>query len=130
MIVIRKKLKGIVPYRLIYWPTEAILEDWAERLPLTHYARVEAATTDLDRGRCIVGHHLSLTLVIDLRRSLADLYKDLIPNARIRIHKAEKLGSRVILRRYTGGADDEQLVDQFVALYNDFVRGKAGQTSP
>jgi len=130
MIVIRKKLKGIIPYRLIYWPTEAALADLAGNLPLTDYARVEGASADFDDGRCIVGHHLSLTLVIDLRRSLDEIYKDMISNARIRIHKAEKLGKRLTLRRYRGGADDEKLVDEFVGLYNQLVRGKPTVASP
>jgi hypothetical protein len=130
MIVIHKKLKRIVPYRLIYWPTEAVLRELAEHLPLTHYARVESANIDLDRGRCIVGHYLSLTLLINLQRPLDAIYKDLIDNARIRIHKAEKLGNRLTVRCYSGGPDVDRLVPQFVDLYNDFVRGKASQTSP
>src|SRR5437763_507343 len=130
MIVVDKKLRGIIPYRIIYWPTEAVLREMAEALPLTHYARVEATSTELEQGRCVVGHHLSLTLVLDLRRSLDELYKDLISNARIRIHKAEKLGSRVVLCRYSGGRDTQNLVEQFVALYNQLVRGKPTVASP
>jgi hypothetical protein len=130
MIVIQTKLKQIIPYRLVYWPTEAALRELVDDLPLTHYARVESANLDLDRGRCIVGHHLSLTLLIDLRRPLGEIYKDLIDNARIRIHKAEKLGSRLTLRRYSGGADNDRLVHQFVELYNDFVSGKPSQATP
>jgi hypothetical protein len=130
MIVIRKKLKGIIPYRIIYWPTEEALQDLAQNLPSTHYARVEAATPDIERRRCIVAHHLSLTLLIDLRRTLDQIYKDLISNARIRIHKAEKLGSRITLRRYRGGPDNEKLVDEFVEIYNQVVRGKPTVASP
>jgi hypothetical protein len=130
MIVIQKRLKRIVPYRLIYWPTEAALKEIADNLPLTHYARVEFADMDLDRGRCMVSHNLSLTLVIDLQRPLRAIYKDLIENARIRIHKAEKLGGRLTLRRYSGGPDQDRLVPQFVDLYNDFVRGKPTQADP
>jgi Acetyltransferase (GNAT) domain len=129
MIVIQKKLKGIVPYRLIYWPTEAVLNELAENLPMTHYVRIAFANFDQDRGRCIVRHNLALTLLIDLQRPLAAIYKNLIENARIRIHKAEKLGSRLTVRRYSGGADQDRLVDQFVALYNDFVRGKRGHNT-
>src|SRR5437870_11696328 len=114
MIIIQKKLKRVVPYRLIYWPTEAVLKEIVENLPLTHYARVEFANIDLDSGRCIVRHNVSLTLLIDLQRPLGTIYKDLIDNARIRIHKAQKLGSRLTLRRYSGGPDQDGLVHQFV----------------
>jgi hypothetical protein len=77
-----------------------------------------------------VNHHLSLTLLVKLQRPLGEIYKDLIDNARIRIHKAEKLRSRLTVRRYHGGPDDDRLVHQFVDLYNDFVRGKPSQTAP
>jgi hypothetical protein len=130
MIVIRNKLKGIIPYQLIYWPKETTLRELAEHLPFTHYARVAFAGTDLEGGRCIINHTISLTLLIDLRRPLGAIYKDLIENARIRIHKAERLGNRLVIRRYSGGADVEGLVPEFVKLYNDFARGKPLQTTP
>ncbi len=130
MIIIRNKLKGIIPYQLVYWPTETTLKELAENLPFSHYARVAFASTDLEHGRCIITHTLSLTLLIDLRRPLGAIYKDLIENARIRIHKAEKLGGRLMIRRYSGGPDVDGLVPQFVKLYNDFARGKPLQTSP
>jgi Acetyltransferase (GNAT) domain len=130
MIVIRRKLRGIVPYLLIYWPTDAAFEEIAENLPWTHYARVESVDRDFDSGRCIVGHYIGLTLLINLQRPLDAIYKDLIDNARIRIHKAEKLGNRLTLRRYSGGADQDRLVPQFVDMYNDVVRGKPRQAVP
>ncbi len=86
MIIIRNKLKGIIPYQLVYWPTETTLKELAENLPFSHYARVAFASTDLEHGRCIITHTLSLTLLIDLRRPLGAIYKDLIENARISIH--------------------------------------------
>jgi hypothetical protein len=130
MIVIRKKFRRVLPYRLILWPTETFLKELAENLPLTDYARVAFASTDLEWGRCIVSHTVSLTLLIDLQRPLQAIYKDLIENARIRIHKAEKLGSRLDLRRYSGGPDQGRLVEQFVALYNEFARGKSLEAIP
>jgi hypothetical protein len=129
MIVIQNKLKGILPYRLIYWPTEMVLRELAENLPLVQYARVESANVDLERGRCIVGRHMGVTLVVDLQRPLANIYKGLIDNARIRIHKAEKLGGRLTIRRYSGGLDKDRLVPQFLDLYNEVVLGKPGQAA-
>jgi hypothetical protein len=130
MIIVQTKLRRFFPYRLIYWPTAAALKEFAENLPPTHYARVESADIDLQSGRCIVSHHLALTLLIDLRSSLDAIYKDLIDNARIRIHKGERLGSRLALRRYAGGPDQDRLVPEFGALYNDFARGKPSQVGP
>jgi len=77
MIVIHKKLRHVVPYHLIYWPRDQVLRQFADHLPLSHYARLESAST-VDQGRRIVGHYVGLTLVIDLQRPLASIYKDLI----------------------------------------------------
>lgn len=129
MITISKKLKGIIPYKIVLWPTESALREMAENLPATCVARVETANTEL-AGRCVVGHHLSLTLAIDLQRDLQQIDKDLITNARIRIHKAQKLGDRVTVRRYTGLADQENLIDEFVQLYNNFVAGRTAFLFP
>ena len=130
MLTVSKKLKGIIPYRIVLWPTDQALKQMADRLPPIHCVRVEAANTELQNGRCVVDHHLSLTLRIDLRRKLDELFKELITNARIRVHKAEKLGDRVTIRRYAGGPDPDNLVDDFVTLYNAFVNSKTGKSFP
>lgn len=130
MITISKRLKGIIPYRIILWPTESVVREMADSLPLTDVARVDIASIELLNGRCLVDRNLSLTLAIDLRRDLAQIYKDLIPNARIRIHKAQKLGDRVTVRRYTGRTGQANLIDQFALLYNNFIAGKTASLFP
>src|ERR1700735_5806075 len=98
MITISKKLKGVIPYKVVVWPTESVVRAIVENLAPTHAARVESAKTELLTGRCLVAHYLTLTLAIDLRRDLEQLDKDLATNARIRVHKAQKLGDRVTVR--------------------------------
>ena len=124
MITISKKLKGIIPYRVVVWPTESVVREIAENLPTTHAARIESANTELLTGRCLVDHYLTLTLAIDLRRGLEQINKDLITNARIRVHKAQKLGDRVTVRRSRGLPDQENLIDEFALLYNNFIAGQ------
>jgi hypothetical protein len=130
MITISKRLKGIIPYKIVLWPTESVVREMAENLPTTRVARVDIANTELLTGRCLVDHNLSLTLAIDLRRDLKQIFKDLIPNARIRVHKAQKLGDRVTVRRYTGRPDQENLIDEFVLLYNNFIAGRTASLFP
>jgi hypothetical protein len=124
MITISKKLKGIIPYRVVVWPTESVVREIAENLPATHAARVESANTELLTGRCLVDHYLTLTLTIDLRRDLEQIFKDLITNARIRVHKAQKLGDRVTVRRSRGLPGQENLIEEFALLYNSFIAGQ------
>ena len=124
MIIIRKKLHRVIPYRIVLWPTEATLKELADGLPWAEAARVEGTNVGLETGRCIVSSFLSLTLVLDLRRGPDRLYRDLITNARIRIHKAEKLGKRIGIRRYVEGADNDRLIDDFVSLYHQAIGGR------
>jgi hypothetical protein len=127
VVTVSKKLKGFIPYRIILWPDDATLKELAEHVPATQAVRVEGTNADLENGRYVVEHHLSLTLTIDLRRPLDELFKEMITNARIRVRKAEKLGDRISVRRYSGGPDPEGIVDEFIELYNSFVDGKRGQ---
>jgi hypothetical protein len=124
VITISRKLKGIIPYRVVLWPTESVVHELAENLPTTHVARVESAETELLTGKCLLNHYLTLTLAIDLRRDLEQIHKDLITNARIRVHKAQKLGERVTVRRCRGLPGQEKLIEEFVHLYSNFSAGK------
>jgi hypothetical protein len=65
-----------------------------------------------------------------LRRDLEQIFKDLVTNARIRVHKAQKLGDRVTVRRYTSLPGQENLIDEFVLLYNNFIAGKTAFPFP
>ena len=130
MITISKRLKGIIPYQVVVWPTESVMREIVENLPTTHAARVESANTELLTGRCLVAHYLTLTLAIDLRRDLGHIDKDLITNARIRIHKAQKLGDRVTVRRSRGLPGQENLIEEFVLLYSNSIAGKAAFAFP
>ena len=115
---------GIIPYKIILWPTESVVRQMATDLPTADLVRVGIANTELQTGKCLVDHNLSLTLAIDLRRDLEQIDKDLITNARIRVHKAQKLGDRVTVRRCTELREEENLIDEFALLYNNFVAGK------
>jgi len=124
VITISKKLKGIIPYQVVVWPTESVVREIVENLPTTHAARVESANTELLTGRCLVDHYLTLTLAIDLRRDLEQIDKDLTTNARIRVHKAQKLGDRVSVRRCRDLHGHENLIEEFALLYNNFIAAK------
>lgn len=130
MIIIRKKLRRIIPYRIVLWPTEAALKELADGLSPAEAARVEGTALQLNGGRCVVSNFLSLTLVLDLRRGPDQLYRDMITNARIRINKAEKLGKRINIRRYAEGADNDRLLDDFIWLYGQAIGGRSETMFP
>jgi hypothetical protein len=130
VITISRKLKGLIPYRLVWFPTEAELNSLANDLPLTHMARVECADTDLAEAPCMVGHHLSVTLGIDLRRPLDDLFRAFNATARNRVRQAERFGGRLRIRHYNGGAENAGLLDEFVTLFDELVQRKRGAVFP
>jgi len=130
VITISKKLKGIIPYQVVVWPTELAARELVDNLPTTHAARIESANTELLTGRCLVSHYLTLTLAIDIRRDLDQIDKDLTTNARIRVHKAQKLGDRVTVRRCRSFAGHENLIEEFALLYNNFIAGKTASLFP
>jgi Acetyltransferase (GNAT) domain len=130
LITVNKKLKGFIPYRIVWFPTTAALQSMATELPLTHAARVGCADTDLKDASCMVEHHLSLTLLLDLRRPLDSIFSEFNATVRRKIRLAEKLGRRVRLRRYSGGEQNAGFADEFVALFNELVHQKPGVLSP
>ncbi len=130
MITIGKKLKGLIPYRIVWFPNESELRSLAAGLPPMGLARVECADADLVDAAGIVEHHLSVTLCIDLRRSPAEILAGFDSTARKRVRQAERLGGRIAIRRYNGGAENAAMLDEFVALFNKFVEHKPGAVFP
>lgn len=130
MITITKKLKGLVPYRVVWFPTDAALRSLGSELPLTHMARVQCTETSLSDAGCTVEHHQSLTLCVELRRPLGDIFSHFSATARNLIRRAEKLAGHIRVRQYDGGEENAGLVDEYVGLFNELVRRKPGVVFP
>jgi hypothetical protein len=127
MITISRKLFQLLPYKLVWFPSDSELQTVAGRLCATHMARVHCAAADLPAMRGLVRKHVSLTLGLDLARKPRELYQRFHNNARNRIHKAERLGDRIAVRHYRGEEENRRLVGEFAALYNSFAANKPGR---
>src|SRR5690242_16135445 len=101
MIVLQKKLIGLVPYRIVWFSTSSALREMANEMPFNHLARVQCADIDFSSARCTVKHHLSLTFTIDLSLPLTSIFENFSTSARHRIRAAERLENRVQIRRYS-----------------------------
>jgi hypothetical protein len=130
VITISRKLKGLIPYRLVWFPSEAELNSLADDLPLTDMARVECADRELERARCMVNHHINLTLCLDLTRPLDDQLAAFDSSARKKVRQAERMRDRIVIRGYDGGAENAGMLDEFVALHNSLVEHKPGVMFP
>lgn len=130
MITINKKLKGIIPYQVVWFPTDAALRSLANELPLSHVARVECADVDLPSAACMIEHHLSLTLYLDLSRPSNTIFGGFSATTRNLVRRAEKLVNRISVRRYNGEREGAEQLDEFVTLFNELVRQKPGVVFP
>ncbi|HVA40177.1 MAG TPA: GNAT family N-acetyltransferase [Candidatus Binataceae bacterium] len=119
MISIDRKLGGLVPYKAVFFPTDALLAELTERSKPTQMAKVFWTPNELRSEKCVVRHYRSATVCIDLNGSLDTISKGVAKNTRYEIRQAEKLGDRVGI-----GRNGNERVEEFLALYNDFARSK------
>jgi hypothetical protein len=131
VITISRRLYNVIPYRLVWFPTEAALESMATELSPAHLARVEFTTMDAPSAPCTIIRNLSLTLWIDLRPPLEQIFGRFDATARKKVRRTERLGSRINVRRYHGEPTAGDPVGEFVELYNrELVQHKGGKVFP
>ncbi len=127
MIAISRRLAGLIPYTVFYFPTSETVRTYAERMPRIAMARLFLTSLDLAGGRCVVAHHLATTVLIDLTNELELLHREIRnPNYRRQIARAVELGDRVQV-----APNDARAWADFLPLFNDFarVRGTVEQLS-
>ena len=118
MVTIERKLGRLVPYKTVFFPSDRALAELTERTRPTQMARLFWTTTELRNANCVVRHHKSATVCVDLGGTPETISKGIAKHTRYQIRQAEKLGARVRIGR---GAE---LTRDFLALYNDFARSK------
>lgn len=124
MVTIDRHLGGILPYRMVFFPTDKALDELAGRLRAPGLARLFWTTTELEAARRVVRHQRTATVCIALTRALNDIGKAIAKNCRYDIRQMEKMAQRFrIVKNAPQGADD------FLDLYNSFARSK-GEISP
>lgn len=120
MIAISRRLGGLIPYTVFYFPTSDTVRAYAERMPRGQMAKLFLTPLDLSGGRCVVAHHLATTILIDLTKELNVLHKELRSQKyRRQITKAQELGDRVVI-----AANDDRAWRDFLPLFNEFARAR------
>lgn len=119
MVVIDRKIGGIVPYRVVFFPSDEILASLTERPHFSQLARLFWTTTELEKAAHVVKHEPSATVCIGLQRPLDEILKGVAKNTRYEIRQAEKLGARMRIVRNGPGMNAE-----IVALYNSLASAK------
>jgi len=119
MVTIDRYLRGLVPYKAVFFPTDQALAELTERSKRIQLARLFWTPTDLRNASRVVQHERSATVCIDLSATLETLSKGIAKNTRYEIRQAEKLGDRIRIER-----NGPEVTDKFLVLFNDFARSK------
>lgn len=120
MIIAERKLARVIPYRVVYFPSDAVLRNLTEHLGPLEMARLFWSESALGDQRRLVRHHLSTTVCIDLRNPLDAIWKRMdSKGCRYEIRRAEKLAGRIRVTR-----NGPQAMHGFLALFNSFARAK------
>ena len=119
MVVIDRKIGGIVPYRVVFFPSDEILASLTERPHLSQLARLFWTATEVEKASHVVKHEPSATVCIGLQKPLDEILKGVAKNTRYEIRQAEKLGARMRIARNGPGMNAE-----IVALYNSLASAK------
>lgn len=123
MVVIDRKIGGLVPYRVVFFPSDEILLSLTKRPRPIQLARLFWTATELEGSSYVVKHERSATVCINLQKPPEDLLKGVAKNTRYEVRQAEKLGTRMRIVRNGAGANAE-----IVALYNNLASAKSELT--
>src|SRR5215469_5856476 len=124
MIIVDRKVKGIVPYRTIFFPTVDALREATERLAARWIARLFYSDTRAEVTRHVIRHLLTATTCIDLSRPLEAIYKGMEASTRNKVAKAEKLLTHVRIERNSYRARTD-----FLNLYRGLMEAKPGEVT-
>jgi Acetyltransferase (GNAT) domain len=119
MVIIDRKLGGLLPYKTVFFPSDALLAEQTQRSKPTQLSRLFWTATELKSASCVVKHQPSATICVDLSGTADTLSKGVSKHTRYQVRQAEKLGDRVRICR-----NGDERTDELLALYNDFARSK------
>jgi lipid II:glycine glycyltransferase (peptidoglycan interpeptide bridge formation enzyme) len=122
MVVLERKLSGILRYRMVFFPTAAVVRQMTEHLGLTSMARLFSTDVEIEKARHLVSHDITATTCVDLTQNIDAIFRAMQASTRNKIRKAEKLDVRVAVER-----NGPQAIDDFLDLYADLAREKNGQ---
>lgn len=121
MVVIERKLWGLLSYKTVFFAPAALLRQIAERLRPTEITRFYYTSSRLDDAHRLIKIERTFTVCNNLLDPLAELWQRFAPYNRVEIRKAEKLFDRIRI-----GCNEPEGIKDFLTVYNDFARLKDG----
>jgi lipid II:glycine glycyltransferase (peptidoglycan interpeptide bridge formation enzyme) len=122
MVTLDRRLRHLVRYRLVFFPTPAVVDEVTEHLGRSWMARLLAADVERAKGTCVVRHDVTATSCVDLTQELRSIFGAMQASTRNKINKAERMSGRIAVERNGPRANAN-----FLELYADLARTKSGQ---
>lgn len=124
MIVSDRKLAGVIPYRVVFFPSEATVARVTTSLAPTQIVRLFHTPIALDDAPCILKREDTLTTLIDLSCSLDELRKNIAKATLQGIRYAQKAEDRIVIQ------SEGNSPQQFLDLFNGFAGMKRSGVAP
>jgi len=121
MIVIARRLAGVLPYRAIYFPSEKDISKLTSELRSTEMMRLFYTQHDLETSPTLIRRETALTVLNDLREPADRIWGKFERPTRQEIRQAEKLGDRVEII-----SNGPTALHDFLSVYNAFAASKPG----
>jgi lipid II:glycine glycyltransferase (peptidoglycan interpeptide bridge formation enzyme) len=126
MVIVDRKLGRVLPYRVVFFPTAEEVRRTIAGLTLGSMARlISFGGPDSPITRKILMHEVTATSCVDLSQDREKLFHSMHASTRNKIGKAQRLRSRVMIRR-----NHESAVDEFLEIYAGTAAVKADQVLP
>jgi hypothetical protein len=125
VVILDRKLSGIVPYRMIFFPTADVVRQVTRKLAANCMARLFAADEGMgSNGSRVVWHNIGTTTCIDLQQSSDAILRNMAQTTRNRARQGERLGGHVQVERNGARAESD-----FLKLYEQLAAAKSGHLS-
>lgn len=124
MIVSDRRLAGVIPYRVVFFPSEATVAQATTSLATTRTVRLFHTSVAIEDAPCVIKREDTLTTLIDLSSSIDELRKHIAKATLQGIRYAEKAEDRVVVQ--SAGNSPEQFLD----LFNGFAGMKRSGVAP
>jgi len=121
VVIVRRRLKGILPYRAVYFPTESTVRETVANLGPIALARLFFTPLKVDHGRCLISEYVTTTVCLDLHKSLEGLWGATDATCRRQVRRAEKISGRFTIERNSVRASRD-----FLVMLNDLADLKEG----
>lgn len=121
MVVVQRKLGGLLPYKMVFFASAAAVESVIAGLKSTELVRFFYGAEKSYSSHLAIRSERSFTICNDLLLPTSQLWDKLAHSTQTDIRKAEALGDRVRIAR-----NDDAPMEDFLTVFNDFARRKPG----